>query len=90
MTRRRLSPTLSQEAGRIICTSCSHELGAAGQPWKHKARLSVQPVRDLPGAGSGVHPDVTLRRFSCPGCGCLLDSEVALPDDPFLDDIVHA
>ena len=29
-----------------------------------------------------------LREFVCPGCGALLDSEIALPGDPFLEDIV--
>jgi acetone carboxylase gamma subunit len=29
-----------------------------------------------------------LRRFSCPDCGALLDTEIALADDPFLDDIL--
>jgi len=42
----------------------------------------------LPGAGMNVHPDVVLRRFCCPKCGHLLDTETALPEDPFLEDIV--
>ena len=33
-------------------------------------------------------PRVVLRRFSCPRCGHLLDTETALPDDPFLEDLV--
>jgi acetone carboxylase gamma subunit len=33
---------------------------------------------------------VLLRRFYCPGCGALLDSEMALPGEPFLDDLVRA
>jgi acetone carboxylase gamma subunit len=67
---------------------CHHDLGPAGQSWKQNARLSSQPVCELPGAGSGANSAVLLRRFACPGCATLLDSEVALPDDPFLDDIV--
>ena len=31
---------------------------------------------------------VVLRRFACPGCGALLDSETALPEDPFLNDVL--
>ncbi|MDB5999601.1 MAG: Acetone carboxylase gamma subunit, partial [Rhizobacter sp.] len=31
---------------------------------------------------------VVLRRFSCPQCGGLLDTETAMPDDPFLDDVL--
>ncbi|MEN9763529.1 MAG: hypothetical protein RI906_3355 [Pseudomonadota bacterium] len=88
MSQRRISPALAQQSGRIVCMHCSHDLGPAGQPWKHSAKLSTQPVCQLPGAGSGVNPSVVLRRFACPGCATLLDSEVALPDDPFLDDVV--
>jgi acetone carboxylase gamma subunit len=43
----------------------------------------------LPGAGSNVESRVVLRRFSCPRCGHLLDTETALPDDPFLEDLVR-
>jgi acetone carboxylase gamma subunit len=34
--------------------------------------------------------EAILRHFGCPGCGALLDSEMALPGEPFLDDIVRA
>ena len=34
-------------------------------------------------------PEVLLRRFYCPGCGALLDSETTLPGDPFLNDVVR-
>jgi acetone carboxylase gamma subunit len=33
--------------------------------------------------------DAMLRQFGCPACGALLDSEMALPGEPFLDDIVR-
>jgi acetone carboxylase gamma subunit len=35
-----------------------------------------------------AQPEVVLRRFSCPECGALLDTETAMPDDPFLDDVL--
>jgi acetone carboxylase gamma subunit len=46
------------------------------------------PVAQLPGTGSNVEPRVVLRLFACPHCGHLLDTETALPDDPFLEDVV--
>jgi acetone carboxylase gamma subunit len=46
-------------------------------------------VIDIPGSTSSTHPDVEIRHFSCPACGALLDSETALPEDPFLDDILN-
>ena len=33
--------------------------------------------------------EVRLRKFSCPGCGLLLDCELALPEDPFLEDVIY-
>ena len=32
---------------------------------------------------------VLLRRFFCPGCGALLDTESDLPGDPFLNEVVR-
>jgi len=42
----------------------------------------------MAGASMTAQPEVVLRRFSCPGCGALLDTETAMPDDPFLDDVL--
>lgn len=61
---------------------------AAGEPAHLGKTLSTPP--DFSGAGSNVEPRVALRRFACPQCGHLLDTETALPEDPFLEDIVAA
>lgn len=88
MTRLRFSQTLSIDSSYIVCNQCSHRIADAGQPWKAGACLTEMPVRLLPGTGSGVEQHVVLRRFSCPSCGGLLDTETALPGDPFLDDVL--
>lgn len=90
MSRRRISLTLVHDGGKICCAACGHDLAPAGQPWKRHAALSTIPVGHLPGAGSGVDKRVVVRRFACPKCATLLDSETALPEDPFLDDVVAA
>ncbi len=91
---RRISETLElrdlEEGRKICCRGCGRPIAAAGASWKSHAAFSAIPVAKLPGAPSAVHPDVVYRRFSCPGCGKLLDCETALPDDPFLDDVVSA
>lgn len=84
----RLSPALIIEGGNVCCAACSHPLTRAGESWKKRAALSTVRVMDLPGAGSGVDPQVLIRQFACPACGRLLDSETALPDDPFLEDTI--
>jgi acetone carboxylase gamma subunit len=88
MTRRRISQTLTAGDGHLRCGSCDHALAPVNGPWKQAAALSERTVASLPGAGLGTDPTVMLRQFCCPACGALLDTETALPDDPFLDDVV--
>ena len=52
---------------------------------KPAAVLSARPLCEV-GAVFSADPALLLREFVCPGCGALLDSEIALPDDPYLDD----
>ena len=84
----RFSMTLEREGDRISCRSCHAPIAAVTENWKKRAALSEMPVARLPGAGLGVDRDVVIRQFSCPACGALLDSETALPGDPFLEDMV--
>lgn len=85
----RYSNTLSIEktagAMRVICAACKQDLAAADASWKRQAALQEHPAHELPGpyrTGQGL----LLRQFSCPGCGALLDTELALPGEPFLED----
>jgi hypothetical protein len=87
--RKRISASLFAENGQICCASCAAPLAPANSGWKHKAALSTVSVGALPGAGSNVESRLVLRQFSCERCGHLLDTETALPDDPFLEDFVR-
>ena len=87
---RRISQTLVIDAGKVACAECGHALAKAGTPWKPEACLKTQPVCALPGAGSAIEERVVLRLFNCPACGSLLDTETALPEDPFLEDLPAA
>jgi hypothetical protein len=86
--RKRISASLFAEGGQICCAACSAPLAPANASWKNGVALSTVAVGALPGAGSNVEPRVVLRRFCCPRCGHLLDTETALPEDPFLEDVV--
>jgi acetone carboxylase gamma subunit len=88
--KKRISESLFAESGQICCAACSHQLAPTGRSWKKAAALSTVQVTQLPGAGSNVDPRVVFRRFACPQCGHLLDTETALPEDPFLEDVVAA
>lgn len=85
----RVSQTLIAKSGQVCCGQCSHPLAPVGESWKARARLTTVPVRGLPGTASAVEEKVVLRRFACPNCGALLDTETAMPDDPFLEDRVQ-
>jgi acetone carboxylase gamma subunit len=84
----RLSMTLERHDGRTCCRSCKTPIAAVTESWKARAALNIMGVAHLPGAGLGVDREVVIRQFSCPACGTLLDSETALPGDPFLEDVV--
>jgi acetone carboxylase gamma subunit len=87
----RMSSTLelrgSGGARKVCCAHCGHALGPAGAPWKPHAALKEQPIGAL-GPTFRLEDRVRLREFSCPGCLRLLDTELALEGDPFLDDIL--
>ena len=87
--RTRISGSLFAENGHMCCVSCTKSLASANENWKGKVALSVIPVSGLPGTGHNVESRVVLRRFSCPHCGRLLDTETALPEDPYLEDFVE-
>lgn len=87
---RRISQTLVIDGGNTACAECRTALARTGMPWKPHAVLKTQPVGALPGAGSAIEERVVLRLFSCPACGSLLDTETALPEDPFLEDLPAA
>ena len=90
MSATRISATLVVDDNcAIACMACGHALGPAGVPWKQAARLDEQPMQGAGGAPYSNAERVLLRRFFCPGCGALLDTESALAGDPFLNDIVR-
>ncbi len=70
----------------ISCRKCNRALSPAGTPWKAHASLSENPIQGLCKPYTAAEK-VMLRMFACPECGALLDTEIALSEDPFLDDI---
>ena len=90
-TIRSWSPTLVTMpggTGRVIaCRACSTAICPTDAVWKEHAAMHEMPLRDAGGSSFGsAGKDVLLRRFFCAACGEALDSEVALPGEPFLID----
>ena len=71
----------------VTCSKCEHAIGPAGQGWKAHATLREEPMRDMGGPYTAGE-QVMVRSFTCPQCGTLLDTEIALAEDPFLEDII--
>jgi acetone carboxylase gamma subunit len=89
MNEMRFTNTLEVSAGpkghQFRCAACKHLVCGDGRNWKHGASLTERSARELRGPYS-TGRDLILRQFSCPGCGALLDTEMALPGDPWLED----
>jgi N-methylhydantoinase B len=77
------------ESGAAQCTWCGHELAPAGADWKEHVTLHRSPLTK-----AGPHrPDTgefTLIESCCPSCGTLLETELALRDDPPLHDRIES
>jgi acetone carboxylase gamma subunit len=83
-----ISPTLVARDGRTCCRACGHAVAPLDAAWKDHAVLDERPIAEVGGPVFATDGGVLLRRFFCPGCGGLLDSETALPGEPFLIDRV--
>jgi N-methylhydantoinase B len=73
------------------CAACSTELGSATDNYKNACAREDHPVsasNPLIGAPDRfIDDEVTFRQFYCPGCGRLIDNEVAVVTDPVLADL---
>jgi len=76
---------------RFRCSRCGEGLGRATDNYRLHAALEESPVEDgnphIGDPGRYVDCPMVLRRYYCPGCGVLLDTEVARAEDPPLWDI---
>jgi acetone carboxylase gamma subunit len=80
-----LNAELRPDGMQVHCGSCEHSLGDAGKNWKHGATLHERPAHELDGPYR-TGRNLLLRQFSCPRCGALLDTEMALSGDPWIED----
>jgi N-methylhydantoinase B len=74
----------------VLQCRCGHILGAATENYRALSREARFPVQRVgPHAdphGRGTHR-FELREYYCPGCLVLIETDVALQDDPLLHDI---
>jgi len=74
------------------CAKCSTDLGATDEAYKNGCIREDHPVsasNPLIGDPSRFIDDaVSFRQVFCPGCGCLVENEVAVDNDQVLNDII--
>jgi len=73
------------------CAKCSADLGALDENYKlgcNREDRHISASNPLIGEPRDfINDDVEFRQFSCPGCGALIENEVAVAGDPVLRDI---
>ena len=73
------------------CARCGTELGGINENYQlgcNREDRHVSESNPLIGEPRDfVDDDVEFRQFSCPGCGTLIENEVAIASDPVLKDI---
>ena len=89
MSTRISASLVVNDTGQIACMGCDQELGPKGKPWKEAAQIDEAPLKGSGGQPYSNASNILLRRFYCPGCAKLLDTETALDGDPFLNDFVN-
>ena len=73
------------------CAKCDADLGPARDNYKDHCVVAVRPVSHaVPLAGDPhryIDDAPEFRQFFCPGCGALVENEIAIASDPVLHDI---
>ena len=83
-----------REVGRALhyaCAGCATDLGPLGGNYKERCARDDRPIETSnPIVGDPrrfIDPLPQFRQFCCPGCGRLIENEIARADDPVLQDI---
>lgn len=86
MSEIRLTEYLRAVDGEIRCGRCDHVLGPAGRNFKLGALVRDVPLSEgnptLRDPAIYTDSTVVLRQFICPGCGTMLETEIAVDGAP--------
>ena len=83
--RKNGASAVNAKDAQLSCKHCAGSLAEADGNWKDAVSVQQTPIQALGGPYASAG-EVMLRCFTCPHCSMLLDTETALPDDPFLYD----
>jgi len=86
-----LALACDQDGEYWMCRECDSTLGSVSENYKSGCNQEKQPISAAnPLIGDPfqfIDENVEFRKFSCPGCGALIETEVAVSSDPILMDI---
>jgi len=83
--------SLAVRGKRWSCAKCAADLGPLSRNYKEACVRADQPIEwSNPIVGDPkrfIDPLPRFRQFCCPGCGRLIENEIAIEDDPLLRDV---
>jgi N-methylhydantoinase B len=66
-----------------LCAACGHQLAPNDVNWKERAVEYSEPLQEL--NDLMISTRFVLRSFICPDCGTVLDAEMTLSNDPYIN-----
>lgn len=82
------------DGDHYCCAKCDTKLGSVSENYKDHCIAEEKPVINaVPLAGDPhrfIDAEPVFRQFSCPGCGRLVENEVAIAGSPYVRDIAIA
>ncbi|HYC65157.1 MAG TPA: hydantoinase B/oxoprolinase family protein, partial [Reyranellaceae bacterium] len=76
---------------RWACAKCQTDLGPLSANYKNGCARSDRPIQESnPIVGEPrrfIDPTPQFRQYCCPGCGALVENEIAVAEDPALADV---
>ena len=73
------------------CAKCAQDLGPVSHNYKSNCVRNDMPIQAsnpiVGEPGRFIDPTPQFRQFCCPGCGLLIENEIAVADDPLLKDV---
>jgi len=87
----RATESLAVKGSRWCCARCSTDLGSVKSNYKLgcvRNDLPIEASNPIVGEPKRfIDPLPQFRQFCCPGCGLLIENEIAIQDDPLLKDV---
>jgi N-methylhydantoinase B len=89
--KRLVTDNLAIYGNHYGCAKCAQDLGPTSQNYKSSCVRLDQPIQAsnpiVGEPGRFIDPTPQFRQFCCPGCGLLIENEIAVAEDPLLKDV---